>query len=83
MARPAVKWKDVRRYCRKHGYEIHSDGGDAIIVAPKNDPAARRARAPVRIGHRFSDKPNAELLPIHLKKLRDAFGIEREDILNR
>ena len=76
----SVKWRDARRYFRKHGYEIHSDGGDKVIVGPRTHPATRRSRAPVRIGHHFT-KSNSELLDVHLRCIRTAFGVTAEDIL--
>jgi hypothetical protein len=79
MSAVRPKWKQLERYCLRHGYDVRSDGGDKVIVAPPNsDPS--RMRQTVRIGHRHA-KPGVELPIGHIKQLKRAFGITPEDIL--
>ena len=81
MSKRGVKWRDVERYFRRHGYEITGSGGDKIIKAP---PGKRTAgtRTQVRIGHRFCSHPGDTLRPGHLSKIRNAFGVSASDILD-
>ena len=82
MSQPRVKWKQARKYFKRRGYVLRPSGGDTIIVPPRENPGKRHSRAPVCIGHKFSNTPNAELLNVHLKRIHDAFGVTREDLLN-
>ena len=69
------------RYFTRKGYDIRPAGGDKIIVAPKNDDAARQ-RHQVRIGHKYCGHPGDELLPAYLAAIHRAFGVTRSDILS-
>ena len=81
MSQPAVKWKDLKKYFIRHGYEIMHKGGDAMIKAPKeNHRATPRSRNVIRIGHKSSNKPGSEVLPCYLRNIENAFGITRKDI---
>ena len=75
-----VKWKHILAYFPPKGYEIHEQGGDKLIVAPK-DGNPDRTRQSVRIGHKYCTRRNDELLPAHLAKIKRAFGVSRDDIL--
>jgi hypothetical protein len=80
MSRTRPEWRDVKRYFQKRNYQIYSDGGDHLIVAPKdNDPNRRRQK--VRIGHNFSGRENAELLDCHFSAIHRAFGVTKRMIL--
>ncbi len=81
MGQPAIKWGSVERYFMIRGYEIRHSGGDKIIIAPK-DGNPLRNRQSVLIGHNYSDRKGDLLAPGHLAKIRRAFGVTREDILN-
>ena len=79
MSAKRPEWRDVKRFFRKRSYDICTDGGDSIIVAPKdNDPARKRQK--VRIGHRFSNRDNAELLDCHFGAIHRAFGVTKRMI---
>jgi len=79
MSQPAVKWKQVEKYFFRRGYDIYSEGGDRVIVAPQDlDP--RRKRQVVRIGHRYCNRPGAELSRGHLGQIKRAFGVTAADI---
>ena len=80
MSRPRVKWGQARRYFLRHGYEIRSQGGDKIIIAPP-DQNPDRSRQTVRIGHRFCTRPGDELNNAHVQMIRRAFGVTREQLL--
>jgi hypothetical protein len=80
MSKRTVKWGDAERYFRRHGYKIRTQGGDKIIIAPRDhDP--RRKRQTVRLGHRFCTRRGDELLPCHLARIKYAFGVTADDIL--
>jgi len=79
MSRRRPKWKEAQRYFRRHGFEIHSDGGDKVVVAPP-DPARRLKRQTVRIGHRFA-RPGVELPWGHIRQIERPFAVTVEDIL--
>ena len=80
MSKIRVKWGQAERYFRRHGYTIRTQGGDKIIIAPRDRDPARR-RQTVRVGHRFCTRSGDELLPAHLAMIRRAFGITAADIL--
>ena len=81
MSGKVPDWGDVRRYFLKRGYQVYSDGGDKIIVAPRDGNPARR-RQTVRIGHKFSTRDNDELLLLHMTRIKLAFGVTKQMILN-
>ena len=81
MSRRRPKWGQIERYFRRRNYDIYQDGGDRIIAAPKdNDPT--RLRQTVRIGHKFCARSGSQPLGAHLSKIRRAFGVTAEDIIN-
>jgi hypothetical protein len=82
MSLPAVKWGDVKRYFNsKPEYQIHFQGGDAIITK-KSDAGGIGSGKIVLIGHNYCQKHTKELSPAYLKKIERTYGITREDILN-
>lgn len=78
MGQPRLTWGQVKRYFTDRGYEIHDDGGDKIIVAPKDGKP--RARQTVRLGHTSTRNAGTEILKCYESKLRHAFGINPKDI---
>jgi len=81
MSGTRPEWRDVKRYFAKRNYQFDSDGGDHLIIAPKdNDPKRRRQK--VRIGHKFSNKDNAELLDWHFIAIHRAFAVTKRMILD-
>ena len=81
MSRPALKWGDVERYCRKHGFTIKGAGGEKIIQAPRGD-GKPRARQQERIGHTSCANPGTQVLSCYIGKLERLFGCKLEDIIN-
>jgi hypothetical protein len=81
MSGKRPEWRDVKRYFQKRHYQIESDGGDHLIVAPK-DGKPNRKRQKVRIGHRFSDTDNVELLNSHFAAIHRAFNVTKKMILD-
>lgn len=78
MGQPRLKWGQVRAYFARHGYEIYDDGGDKIIVAPKDGNL--RSRQSVRIGHTSTRNSGTEILKCYESRLRHAFGVDPNDI---
>lgn len=76
-----VKWGQVKRYFDHKGYSIRSKGGDKVIVAPP-DGNEGRTRQTVRIGHKFCTRAADELLDAHIAKIRRAFGVTRQQLLD-
>ena len=64
----------VERCLLTGGHQTRSSGGDKVVVAPQDNNTAR-TRQVVYIGHTSSNKPGSEVLPCHISKLRNAFGI--------
>ena len=81
MGRQRLKWAQVKRYFDRHGYTIHWQGGDALIVAPATDSAGR-TRNTVRIGHKCCNHGGDELFDCYVQAIRRAFGVNANDILN-
>ena len=80
MSRRPVRWKIARRYFERRGYEIRSQGGDKIIIAPR-ERIPDHGRQTVRIGHKYCSHDGDELLPAHLSAIRRAFGVTRDELL--
>lgn len=80
MAR-RVKWGRALAYFNRHGFTIRAQGGDKIVIAP-SDGDAVRSRQTVRIGHRFCSRAGDELPPGILGKIRRAFGVTADDLLD-
>ena len=81
MSQPTVKWGQAERYFTRHGYTIRPQGGDKLVIAPKDGDAARR-RQTVRVGHTSSAHAGTPILPVYLSKFRNVFGVTIEMILN-
>ena len=81
MGQRRVKWGQAERFFRRRGYDIHSAGGEKIIVAPKTSdtPGSRQS---VRIGHKSCNHAGSELLRVYLSKFNTVFGVSIEDILD-
>jgi hypothetical protein len=81
MGQQRLKWGQIERYLKHHGYEIRSQGGDKIIVAPPGN-GGQRTRNTLRIGHTSCRSAGTEVLKVYVSKLRNVFGISFDDILN-
>jgi hypothetical protein len=81
MSGKRLEWGAVSRYFSTRKYVIYPDGGDKIIVAPKDKDSSRR-RQTVRIGHKYCTRPNDELLDAHITRIKLAFGITKQMILD-
>jgi len=78
MGQARLKWGQVEKYFKNLGYEIHADGGDKIIVAPKDGKP--RSRQSVRIGHTSTKNAGTEILKCYESRFRHAFGVDPKDI---
>ena len=78
--KPRVKWKHVEKYCKAHGYQIYSQGGDKIIKAPPGKSISGNFPT-VLIGHKCCGHKNDEVFEVYVKKLEHRFGITRKDLL--
>jgi len=80
MSQPAVKWGQVERYFRRHGYVIITKGGDKFVIAPKDGKP--RSRQSICVGHTSSNHPGSQVLPVYLSKFKNTFGVSIQDIIN-
>ena len=80
MGQPRIKWGQLERYLLRHGFEIRSQRGDKIVIAPKD--GRERSRNTLRIGHTSCSSAGAELLRVYVSKLRNIFNINIDDIID-
>ena len=72
MSQQEVKWKHIYSYFSKRNYEIYNEGGDT----------ASRTRNVIKIGHKCSNKPGAQVYDCYINNIRSAFGVTRKDLLS-
>ena len=78
MGQPRVKWGQVKRYFEQRGYEIRTQGGDKIIIAPHD--SRPRSRQTVVIGHTSCSGDHCELLKCYESAIKRAFGVTSAQI---
>ena len=79
MGQRNLTWGEVVRYCHRHNYVVRDQGGDKLIIAPKNDNVAR-SRHVERIGHTSSRNSGTNILPCYISKLERLFGVAWDKI---